>query len=110
MLVVSLINLWGSVVTIKNNLALYKSASQNLAGRTTRLTPSEVVNNSKSADMISGIAEFLDYTKGFLDDDALQYVKEALNNDGDDIAQLKKIAQLIRKEVRRSERSCQRRN
>ncbi len=95
MLAVSMFNIWGSVTMIKNNLALFKSASQNLEGRTTRPTPSEVVNSSKNAEMISGMDELLDYTKGFMDDDALQYVKEVLNNDGDDIAQLKKIAQLV---------------
>lgn len=37
----------------------------------------------------------MDYSKGYLDDDALQCAKEVMGNDEDDTAQLKKIAQLV---------------
>ena len=95
MLAVSLIFLWGTASAIKNSTALFKSASQNLIGRTSRLTPSEVTQTYKGARLLTSFDDFAEYTKGFLDDDALQYAREVLGNDGDDIAGLKKIAQLI---------------
>lgn len=45
--------------------------------------------------LITSFDDFLDYTKGFLDEDALRYAKELLNNDADGIVELKKIARLM---------------
>ncbi len=95
MLVVYLIFLWATVSAIKNCTALFKSASQNLIGRTSRLTPSEVTKTYKGAKLVTSFDDFAEYAKGYLDDDALQYVKGMLGNDADDVAKLKKIAQLI---------------
>ena len=95
MLAVSLIFLWGTISAIKNCAALFKSASQNLIGRTSRLTASEVTQTYKGAKLITSFDDFAEYAKGYLNDDALQYAKEVLGNDADDAAQLKKIAQLI---------------
>ena len=95
MLAVSLIFLWGTASAIKNCTALFKSASQNLIGRTSRLTASEVTQTYKEARLVTSFDDFAEYAKGFLDEDALLYAKEVLGNDADDIARLKKVAQLI---------------
>ena len=60
MLAASLIFLWGTV-------SLFKSASQNLIGRTSRPTPSEVTQTYKRAKMLASFEEFTEYTKGFME-------------------------------------------
>ena len=74
---------------------MFKSVALNLSHRTIGLTPSEVVEYSKSPNLITSFDDFAEYAKGYLDDDALQYAKEVLGNDVDDTARLKKIAQLV---------------
>lgn len=72
-----------------------KSAAQELSGRKSRLAPSEVTQTYEGAKLITSFDDFTEYAKGFLDDDALQYAKEVLENDTNDTARLKKVAQLI---------------
>ena len=94
-MVVGMVTLTGSVKSIEASLSSFKSASQELFGRKSRLTPSEVSKIYKGAKLITSFDDFIEYAKGFLDDDVLQYVNEVLGNDADDTAKLKKVAQLI---------------
>ena len=95
-MVVGIVTLKGSVKTIEASLSSFKSAAQELFGRKSRLTPSEVTQTYKGAKLVTSFDDFAEYAKGFLDEDALQYAKEVLGNDADDTAQLKKIGQLAR--------------
>ncbi len=94
-MVVGIVTLKGSVKTIEASLSSFKSAAQELFGRKSRLTPSEVTQTYKGAKLVTSFDDFAEYAKGFLDDDALKYAKEVLGNDGDDTAKLKKVAQLV---------------
>ena len=94
-MVVGIVTLTGSVKSIEASLSSFKSAAQELFGRKSRLTPSEVTKTYKGAKLITSFDDFAEYAKGFLDDDALQYVKGALGNDAEDTARLKKVARLI---------------
>ena len=77
------------------SLSTCKSAVQELIGRTTCVKTLEVIQEAKGIETITSLEEFLECVKGFLDEDALRYAKELLNNDADDIVELKKIARLM---------------
>jgi len=91
------------------SLSSFRSAGQELSGRDTRLTPSEVTQTYKGTKLITSFEDFTEYTKGYLDGDALEYVHGVLGSDAYDVAELKKAAQLVRTEARGSGRSFRRR-
>ena len=67
-----------SVKTIEASLSSFKSAAQELFGRKSRLTPSEVTKTYKGAKLITSFDDFTEYAKRYLDEDALKYAKEML--------------------------------
>lgn len=95
LMMMSVFFLKGAVTLGTKSLSTCKSAVQELIGRTTCVKTLEVIQEAKGIETITSLEEFLECVKGFLDEDALRYAKELLNNDADDIVELKKIARLM---------------
>ena len=57
--------------------------------------PAEAMETTKGADLVASFEEFAKYVKGFLEEDAFQYIREVLGADANNVSKLKKIARLI---------------
>ncbi|MDE6852644.1 MAG: hypothetical protein K2J67_09195, partial [Lachnospiraceae bacterium] len=67
-LVAGILTLAGSMKALDAGLSSFQSATQELFGRKSRLTSSEVTQTYKGTKLITSFEDFIEYIKGFLDD------------------------------------------
>ncbi len=97
LLVLSAINLKGSLTMLSNSVSLCRSAGKELAARKTRLRPSEVIAQARSSKHIVDFDDLISFAGDYLDADGVTFLRETMSEHADckNVSDLRDVARIL---------------
>lgn len=97
LLVLSAINLKGSLTMLSNSVSLCRSAGKELAARKTRLRPSEVIAQARSSKHIVDFDDLISFAGDYLDADGVTFLRKTMSEHADckNVSDLRDVARIL---------------